>query len=306
MFLSSKERDPVLVADWAELQILYSGGTGIALEAVRTDVETEGLLAEQDYPDVPMLPNELSERLVSESVREIQRRAQTAGQGYPFRVSMGRLELRRGVRRWNPYTFCLLVADRDYYVSGDLSARMFEHLASRALASYLRGSSVRFGEPRDTLPDNINQALDELTRLTGDSRIAGIYPVKLTDQDFGLDVVAWKDFPDRETSKVLVYMQCATGENWEGKRGDLDLSAGGTWNQIISWTIPPVKALAIPYVVPPGDRWRRATPGLLLLERVRIASVLPARLASLDGVDWVTWCKQRVEHVSHATPGGQL
>jgi hypothetical protein len=305
MPLSSKERDPSRVADWAERQILYSGDRGIAIEAVRTEVDAEGLLTEQDFPEVPIFPNELSERLVSEAVREIKRRTENAGQGYPFRISMGRLELRRGVSRWNPYTFCLLVADRDYYEQGDGSARMFEHLASNALASYLGGSAVRFGEPRDTMPDDINQALDALANATGDQRIVGMYPVQLTDQDFGLDVAAWKNFSDGQTSKILVYMQCATGENWESKRGEPDLAAGGTWNKIISWTTQPVKAMAIPYVVPPGERWSRATPGLLLLDRVRIASVLPTRLASLNGVDWVTWSKQRVKQVSQAILGGQ-
>ena len=300
MLLNSKEKDPARVADWAELQILYSSGTGIALEAVRSEAEVEGLLDEKDSPDVQMLPHDMSETLVSEAVREIERRAQSSANGYPFNISHGRLELRPGARRWNPYTFCLLVADRDYYVKGDISARLFEHLATKALESYLEGKAIRFGEPRDTLPDDINQAIDHLANMTGDQRIAGNYPVRLTDQDFGLDVAAWKNFPDGETSKVLVYMQCATGQNWLSKKNDLDLTMAGTWNQIIRWTTPPLKALAIPYVVLPGQLWRRAAGGLLLLDRVRIASVLSPRLTSFDGVDWVKWCKERVEQVSNS------
>lgn len=298
MLLNSKEQDPVRVADWAELQILYSGGTGIALEAMRTEVDVEGLLDDSDIPDMQMLPHELSERLVSEAAREIQRREQSSADGYPFRISHGRLELRPGTWRWNPYTFCLLVSDREHYVSGDISVRMFEHLATMALKSYLEGEAVRFGEPRDTMPDDINQAIDQLAIMTGDQRIAGIYPVRLTDQDFGLDVAAWKNFADGETSKVMVYMQCATGENWQSKRGEPDLTIGGTWNKIIAWTTPPLKALAIPYVVLPGELWDRAAAGLLLLDRIRIASVLSPRLRSFDGVDWVNWCKERVEQVS--------
>ena len=118
-----------------------------------------------------------------------------------------------------------------------------------------------------------------------------------TDKDLGLDVVGWKDFVDAQTSKVLVYMQCATGEDWECKRGDLDLE--GRWRQVISWTTPPVKALAIPYVIPPGDQWKRATPGLLLMDRLRISSVLPATSISIRGIDWRGWFKSRVDAASN-------
>ena len=80
-------------------------------------------------------------------------------------------------------------------------------------------------------------------------------------------MVGWRDFADNRASKILVYIQCATGENWEGKRNDLELGVGSVWNQIMHWTVSPVKALAIPYVVSPEDEWRRVTAGLLLFDR---------------------------------------
>ena len=294
MDLRSIEKDPVRLADWAELQILYSEESWFSLESIRTEADIEGLLTENDHNDMHSLPNEESELLVSQTVREIRRRAEYGGKGYPFRIHGERLELRPGAHRCTPYAFCLLVCDRDYWSDGDPSTWMFEQVASQALQSYLQGCSLLFGWPRKDLPQNIDSALDELARRTGDTRIS-VYPTKSTDKDLGLDVVGWKDFADSYTSKVLVYMQCATGEDWKGKRGDLDLS-GGIWHQVISWTTPPVKALAIPYIVRPGDDWKRVTPGLLLMDRLRISSVLPARALSIQEID--DWFNYRLELVT--------
>ena len=297
MHLGSIEGDPIRCADWAELQVLYSGVTGISLESIRTEADVEGLLGERDQPGISTMPNEESEHLVAEAVREIERRAAHGGKGYPFRIHEDRLEIRPGIHRWTPYAFCLMISDRDYWTGSDPSPRMFEHIALTALQSYLQGSTIRFGAPRDAPEQQIKVALEGLAERTGD-KLLSIYPVKSTDKDLGLDVVGWKDFADGATSKVLVYMQCATGEHWLGKKGDLDLGIGGVWNQTIAWTTPPVKALAIPYVVSPGDDWRRATPGLLLLDRLRISSVLPARAVSIEGFDWPAWFKSRVAHAS--------
>ena len=202
--------------------------------------------------------------------------------------------------KWNPYVFCLLVCDRDFYTSGDRSPRIFEYVSAAALESYLRGSSLRFGFPRDeeNMPVNIQAALDELARLTGDRRNVGGFQVQPTDKDLSLDVVGWKDFIDERTSKVVVYMQCATGENWKSKRNDLDLNAGGWWNRIIVWAHPPLKALAIPYVIGSDDEWDRANGGLLIMDRLRICSVLSVCIQSVDESDWSEWCENRIAWVN--------
>lgn len=284
-------------SDWAELQILYAGATSVSLESIRTEIDVEGMLDNSAQFNTSDTPNEESEQLVANVVREIDRRAVHGGKGYPFRIRENRLELRPGAHRWTPYAFCLMVSDRDYWSSGDPSPKMFEHIASKALQIYLHGSAILFGAPRDAPDQNIRVALTNLAKRTGD-RFISIYPIKPTDKDLGLDVVGWKDFADGETSKVLVYMQCATGEHWETKKSDLDLGTSGVWNHIMAWTTPPVKALAVPYVVPPGDDWQRVTPGLLLLDRLRISSLLPAKSVSIKGFDWLGWFKSRVHNAS--------
>ena len=257
----------------------------------------EGLLEDRGQLDITTMPNEASEHVVVEAVREIERRTSHGGKGYPFRIHGNMLELRPGVHRSTPYAFCLLVSDREYWSSGDPSTKMFEYIASAALQSYLQGSAICFGWPREAPAQQINTALTQLAERTGD-RLSSNFPVKSTDKDLGLDVVGWKDFDDGKVSKILVYMQCATGEDWLGKRSDIDLSTAGVWNNIVAWTTPPVKALAIPYVVSPGVDWQRAASGLLLMDRLRISSVLPARSVSIEGFDWLEWFKSRIDVAS--------
>ena len=297
MQTGSIEGDPVRLADWAELRVLYSQGTAISWESIRTEVDVEALLEETwEANDPDTTPDQASQSLVADGAREIQRRIDNGGKGYPFKIGVNGLELRRGINRHTPYAFCLMVSDRDYWKPGDPSARMFEHLATKALQSYLKGCAVRFGAPREAPEHEIVIALQNLQKRTGDT-FRGAYPLRATDKDLGLDVVGWKNFRDGEISKILVYMQCATGEDWPRKRGDLDLGPGGIWNKIMDWTTPPVKALAVPYVVAPGDEWGRATPGLLFLDRLRISSLLPARTLSIGDVDWKSWFKGRYDSV---------
>ena len=257
MQLGANEKNPVRLVDWAELQILYSGASRFSLESLRSEAELEGLEAEEDDPDTVGFPNERYDSLLPQTVAEIRRRIIDGGSGYPFRTDGEMLELKPKVPRLTPYAFCLMVCDRDYWVDGDPSPRMFEHIALDALMAYLHGDGVRFGAPRDGCDRAIKLALDRLSELTGDP-LTSIFPVKNTDKDLGLDVVAWKNFVDQRASKVLVYMQCATGNNWYSKRGDLDLSIGGVWNQTFAWTTAPVKGMAIPFVVEPGRRMAKS------------------------------------------------
>ena len=296
MQIGSIERDPVKCADWAELEVLYGNETAVSLEYIRTSLDVEALL-EEEASDNESMPNEMAQSLVAETVREIERRICSGGKGYPFRIHDNRLELKPGVHRRTPYAFCLMLSDRDYYSKSDPAPRLFEYIAAEALKAYLHGKAFRFGAPRDAPVEDIKTAVSQLSKLTGDV-LVGTYPIKPTDKDLGLDVFGWKDFTDEKTSKILVYMQCATGDNWQSKRGDLDLSIGGIWSQIVGWTVQPVKAMAIPYVIAPGEEWKRATPGMLVMDRLRISSLLPARALSIPGRDWASWFQRRVDSVA--------
>lgn len=294
MRLNPAERDPIKVADWVELEVLYSGVDSLSFEALRSQIDIDGTLFEgkEEVGEPEALPYERSESLVASTVVEIDRRSRIASDAYPFERSDGRLQLRADLEGCIPYVFCLLAADRQFYLPTDRAlASLFEHLTREALAVYLDGNAVRFGAPRDTMPAGIQDAIDELARLTNDEKI-GVYPVNDTDKDLGLDVAGWKDFPDRYISKLEVYMQCATGENWTIKKNECDLQV---WDSILKCSNDRLSGLAIPYVVAEGEEWKRAAWGLLLMDRLRIASVLSNRELPKNEHNWWRWCSERIK-----------
>ena len=250
MRISPSERDASAIADWAEVQVLYSSAP-ISDEIVRTKVdvdgslldETERISSEEDEPELP--PEVATEMQVAEVFREIQRRQKISGDSYPFDVSDGTLRLKRRPKRFLAYIFCLLVSDREYWQPGDTSPILFEHLAGEALRRYLAGDVVRFGAPRDTMAGPIAEAASQLARALGVRRYdTSRFHLEDTDQDRGLDVAAWKNFPDGYTSRVKIFTQCATGENWreEAKKGQPDLEE---WRRVLDFTAMPLRGLAV-------------------------------------------------------------
>lgn len=298
MILSPSERDPIKAADWIELQCLYSIGKSVSLERLRSQINLDASLNEEIEEEVSDLdltlgwPDEASERLLAAAANEIERRALLLKGSYPFLFADGRLRATSiDEHNWNPYLFCLLVADREFYSPADqLSPVLFEHLACDALAAHLSGEAVRFGTPRDSMPTGVHDALSELSRLTGNRRISEGFPVNATDNDLGLDVAGWKAFPDGQRNKLEIYMQCATGENWSGKRNEPNLEI---WRQILSWSIYPTKAMAIPYVASEDD-WGREALGLLLMDRLRLAAALAHEDLSDPKWGWPEWCHERI------------
>lgn len=300
MQLDPAERDPVEAADWLELETLYSGEDSLSFEALCARITMQGTLKKESEADSESNGEERErdyeadkgDLLIGDTIAEIDRRFSILGDAYPFQRKGRVLALKKGSENCVPYLFCLLVADREYYSPSDpVSARLFEHLVTQALAAYMGGKAIRFGSPRDTMPSGVNDAINELSRLIGDERI-GEYPVNATDKDLGLDVVGWHDFPDKRKSKLEVFMQCATGDDWEGKRCQCDLSE---WQGILFCTNDRLRGLAIPYVVADEREWKRAIYGLLFMDRVRISSAINA--GDLPERTWADWCKARIKEV---------
>ena len=297
MRLSASERDSVRAADWLEAEAVYSENGTASLEKLRSQIEMEGELVEgedqrehevESLEDVPSGP---SERLVSNASIEIRRRIDICGDGYPFALDNGTLRWTRPGTWADPYIICLLASDRDLYRPGDKTALIFEHLTTVAVGTFWGGSAIRFGAPRDTMPKNLGDAISKLGEMTFSKPIDGwsIYP---SDRDLGLDVVGWKGFPDQHNNQLQVYLQCATGEEWlEEKKGEPSLD---TWRGLLLWGLPPVVAMAIPYVVNDAEKWQRNIAGRLLLDRLRIVSALSQKTLPDDGIDWADWAKQRV------------
>lgn len=292
MLLNPAERNPVKAADWMELKTLFSDSGNISFEDLRSDIEVDGTLADEE--DIETVPHEFSEHLVASAAAEIKRRARIAEDAYPFELSDGVLKWTRD-SACTPYIFCLLLADREFYTPGDKqSPKLFEHLVCHTVQKYLGGEAVCFGEPRDAMSPGIIDAIEQLADLTGNRKLKDGYDYNALDQDLGLDVVGWMSFSDQRWGQVELYVQCTTDQHWNQKKGDFNIDE---WRLILRWPFIPIKALAIPYVVARRD-WDRETPGVLLIDRLRIASILRLQELPEDEHNWWTWCEKRIEEGS--------
>ena len=297
MKLSAGERSPVKAADWLEEQVVCSwNGQAHTRDIVGAMLAEGDMVVAEDWDDHDLSEDDEDRsgagiRLADNTEVEIDRRRDLCGADYPFDFERGLLQWKEPGKWADPYLVCLLAADRDISQPGDDTGKVFEHLATLAVASFLGGNAVRFGAPRDTMAGPINDALKDLAQRTSSRLIRG-WPVTASDKDLGLDVVGWKKFPDPHNNRLQLYVQCATGEGWDRKKGDLNLK---TWEGILQWGLPPVPALAIPYVAEGDGLWIRNLAGTLMLDRIRIVSALSGRILPDGPVSWAQWVRDRVD-----------
>ena len=304
MYLSAGERDQVKAADWLEVKAVCSKfGRVHTREVVSTALAEGDMVDAEDWNEHEEDWNEhglaemdgnrsgAAHHLADNMSVEIERRQELCGDSYPFNFEGGEL-IWKGDNWADPYLVCLMAADRDLWRSGSDTGKVFEHLTTQVIETFLGGCALRFGSPRDTMPTSIDEALPDLARATCSDLLEGW--VKSADKDLGLDVVGWKPFPDTYNNRLQLYVQCATGEDWEDKPSDLNLDE---WRGILRWGVTPVKALAIPYVVNRDGNWIGSLSGTLIFDRIRIAACLSGRILSDGSVPWAEWVRNKVEAV---------
>ena len=227
-------------ADWAELQALLS------TRGTWTSGDLYGLLDFlEDTATNPSSIDEETEEELDESILESQRdrlvgivfdelryRERILGKSYPFSISTDQLRIERvpdvpSVPGRTVYVFCLLVsAIREKKIqSPDLTKNvqcripnLFQICACLAAGGYIAGDVASFGFPRRT-GTNFLSALRETYQRFGAGTVKTTIPpgFPASTKDGGIDVIAWKDHPDRMPGKLYLLGQCASGRNWGEK-----------------------------------------------------------------------------------------
>jgi hypothetical protein len=90
-----------------------------------------------------------------------------------------------------------------------------------------------------------------------------------SDNDLGIDVVAWRPFADSRGGNLHLLVQCATGADWQEKLADIDLEV---LKDHLHLGVPPIRVFATPLVISlPEARWTRVVRrGGLFLDRPRL------------------------------------
>ncbi len=193
---------------------------------------------------------------------------------YPFRVGQHGLQLRNDPSA--SYRFQLLVSlgYAGDHSDGTAVYKLFEELSAAAAARYLGDSrtAVVFGWPRRHLPAGFRAAVDHLVGLLREGRESADRKGTNQSKDDALDVVAWREFPDRRPSKLILFGQCAVGRHWKEKTHELRPRSWCKRNFAGPIAVDPIPAFFVPRALSAEDAYD-AGGDQVLFDRCRIAAL---------------------------------
>jgi hypothetical protein len=228
------------LADWLELLTL-SSSRGRTTKAALTNVldidedeaaEPPAVDEETGEPlDTAILEDERT-KIIDAAFEELEYRATTLGSAYPFRVDVRRLVLERIEDEVTSpchvtYVFCLLasaIRERKLQPAKEIApaengiANAFQICACLAAGGYLNGDVSSFGFPRAS-GDGFLPALRSAFARFGMGEVRTEIPdgLPVSLKDGGIDIIAWRNHPDRMPGKIYLLGQCASGYVWHEK-----------------------------------------------------------------------------------------
>lgn len=292
MLFPSASSPPQELADWLELRAISSADMNSSIQdlarelrrSATTDalVQEDGEVEEEPPPYASDPGDEKTQAAAEDAFAEIEdRRGACAGRAggsqYPFAVDDGYLTLMEGQDR-SIYLFLLLlsVCGKDAGPPGLNGEHLFEDVCAEALKLYFGGpphaNSVVFGSPRRVLPVGFQKAVDQLCRDLGEGERCRHRPTRKFQKDAKLDIVAWRDFPDRRRGKLIGFGQCATGSNWPDKVTELLPDHFCRMWFSDQPTVTPVKAFFVPHRIDPARWTDTCSAAGIVFDRCRIAA----------------------------------
>jgi hypothetical protein len=312
---ASRERH----ADWLELCALQQPKRGVSIREYVRDIGISGtadaVVEEGENDPVALDEDDICEAKAEDAFLEIDERRRACGGSrgaYPFEVfDENVLKIRRGMEK-RTYSFMALLSHfgedaRPSHLDG---TKLFEELSAEAIGKYLGGldtstglefdcqvRSEVFGFPRRIMPKGFSEAIDRLCSEMGEGGRHCTRP-KLPDQKDGkLDIVAWKEFADREQGKLIAFGQCATGSAWADKITELPQPSDWCRHWMVEPpAVSPIRAFFVPHRVGMKDWLHTVTFGGVLFDRCRIGqlTVDVNRALSIKLAEWSTYALQRL------------
>ena len=181
------------------------------------------------------------------------------------------------------YMACLIFSLTGNPVRTVESGKLFEKISALALKDYLSGDVITFGHPSGITVQNICElSYENFTQELSPER-----------KDAKLDVYGWKLF-DSRNNKIIVLMQCSSGNNWRTKINECNWFA---WKRYIDFALPPITSISIPKVLTTYEI-REYCDGNLLFDRCRIYRfgqlINNNKELSKETFDW---CIKRIEEI---------
>lgn len=244
------------VADWLEILALREGR---ALGAAQLrELSSEFRLRDAD---------------IDVGRNTIARRHAMLGRAHPFVVGSGLAAVDAAAE--TPWAAMLLMSSTSpIRATLDIgkAAAHFEQVTAAAMRSlYGAGTeSIRFAWPSDEgrppeFPDAVRWLAARMSVPIG-SAYRPPYA-----KDGGVDVVAWRPFPDGRSGFPVTLVQCTLERDYAHKAADIDVRVWAGWLRL---DVDPATALAVPEVVAAGQAWNALAARTVVLDRVRLAALL--------------------------------
>ena len=225
-------RDVSSLADWIEATMAIEDRSMLAKAIVRKRLAADG--------------ND-DEAAVSLVMTEIRRRRRLAGSLYPFNAGGAGVQRRVVSNRAYDFLLACSLDDAPFRHGKDWNnaVRLFEHLSAAALSTIFGPGteSLRFGYPPDAgRPDRFSDALTWLAQKT--SLAVGHGQASGSEQDGGVDAVAWRPFRDGRVGFPILLGQCTLQVGYETKGLDIIIPRWKAW---VTFHRDPLIALVVPF-----------------------------------------------------------
>lgn len=246
----------IKLADWLEVNALLDVDHSSSTEDLTSLLKIE--YSDKDS-QIESLRTDVSSELLS--------RMRKIGDAYPFIFNGKLLKIKniRSFKKQFTYLFCLFIS----YIGLDKGSKelkiwdskeitcLFEKISTLVAHNFLSckeidAQSLQFGAPRTEWQKEMQpfkKAIEVLKNLINEGNVK----CNLTSskrKDAGLDVIAWRQFPDGRSSKLFLLGQCAAGNNFKEKKREI-----GDLRQYYSfWDMPGVMlSFFIPHEVDESD-----------------------------------------------------
>lgn len=223
-----KERlNKIKLADWLEINALLDKDNSSSIEDLSSRLKVE--YADRETT-IENLKTDVSSELLS--------RSRKLNKAYPFRFNGKLVEAKSKKPNRNQwaYLFCLFVS----YIGLEKGAKelnvwekqktsdLFEKLSSLVAENFLSSKkvdaqSLQFGAPRNSWVQEkkpFRRALEFLKTKISEGDIKNNSNAS-RKKDAGLDIVAWRSFPDGRKSKLFLLGQCAAGNDFKNKKWEI-------------------------------------------------------------------------------------
>jgi len=271
------------LTDWLEINALLDADGSVSAQDLRYNLDKEEE-AEDDQIEETTL-----DQIVSQVFAEIDKRQRATKDKYPFRIVNGdKIVKKPGYVKFLPYIFCLLISyfgpEKKEYSSDWKTGKMskkFEELSANAIRALLTSKKWKvkiriFGYPRKWKGQSTNprfsNALQSICDECGEMRSKGRVNAS-NAKDGGLDIIAWKRFPDQLQGCIVFAGQCAIGKDWKQKKYDV--------KDFFDWFVDDatmnIRGIFIPHIPDVDTRenkeeWMRITTmGGIIFNRCRIS-----------------------------------